>query len=124
MMSHGLQQLIAQIRAAQFCTGRTAAGNDDFVTIETFLRGFDIVAAGFFSDGQNLAAASNRDTAGFQCEAENVHNAVGLIGKRLDFSVVFRNGQKAEAAEKLQRFFDGKCLQRPGYKLRITAMVM
>ena len=120
-----LKQMVARFAAAELLSGCTAAGDDQLVAkIRFACRGQRLVASCLVLDLDNVAAGHNVRPLRFECKAQNVKNAGGLVGKRIDLARVLGHGQKAEPLKKRKRPSDIEALQCETRKLGLLAVVV
>ena len=117
--------MVARFAAAELLSGCTAAGDDQLVAkICLACRGQRLVASCLVLDLDNIAAGHDVRPLRLKRKAQNVKNAGGLVGKRIDLARVLGHGQKAEPLKKCKRPSDIEALQCETRKLRLLAVVV
>ena len=120
-----LKQMVARFAAAEPLSGGSSAGDDQLVAkICLPCRGQRLVASCLVLDLDNIAAGHDVRPLRLKRKAQNVKNAGGLVGKRIDLARVLGHGQKAEPLKKRKRPSHIEALQRETRKLGLLAVVV
>ena len=125
VVAQHFQQHIARLRSAELPPGAAARRNDQPVAVIALPgHGPRLIAARLLFDLADLAAAHDRHARRVQRKAQDIHDAVRLIGEGIDPSARLRDRYKAEPPEFRQRRFHAPCPERRQGKFRLLAVIV